>query len=617
MEQIIHTPEDEQYKGTDPTFDEDLRTEIESRWKNCEAFYRNWQEQGKEDYDFALGKQWTPEELEKLKEEGRPALTFNRIRPLINLVSGYQRENSARIKVSPEGGEDKLFSEVMDKLIKAIDKWSKLSYKLGYQFDEGLYCGKSFLEATIDYQKDPIRGELKFVTLGPFKVWVDPECREYDISEGADYAFKFGRFTKATLKKMFPEHKDKIAQFNTDNDSYEDNAMLEGDEDNYGNDPNKATVIQTSDFEDTTYEGDQKFTLKEYWRKKPVKKYFVLDGESNEPMGFEDKESAEAFADTQGEGIEVVERTVTEMHTASMVCGHILQDIISPLEPRYTGFPFFRFIADWAPTAETEEYRVMGITRALKDVQREKNKAKSQTLHILNTQANSGWIGDDDALSPEGFKMLEKMGSTPGLVIKKKKGSELTEIQAKGPNIGHIQREQKADDEFVAVSGIHPELLGIQEKSESGRAMAMRIKQGITSLTRIFYNYRYTKEILGKFILTMLPEVFDAKKVMKVLGPKYMASTQSEAYPEGLTEGVIIGFLTMVKDHKYDIEVTEADQSRTTRAEVFDQLAELAQSGYPIPPQLLLQYMDIANSDEVNQQIEQYMAQQQEAQKKK
>ena len=126
-----------------------LLTEIEERFKGASTFYSKWNVFAKDDYNFALGDQWTEKERSELEQQSRPALTFNRIRSLINLVSGYQRENSARIKVNPEGGEDHIFSQVMDHALKAIDKWGKLGFKLGYQFDDGLYCGIVFCEAII------------------------------------------------------------------------------------------------------------------------------------------------------------------------------------------------------------------------------------------------------------------------------------------------------------------------------------------------------------------------------------------------------------------------------------------------------------------------------------
>jgi len=606
--------------------DTELRKEIIERFRHCQTYYKDWHEAAQQDYKFALGDQWSQEDKQLLKEQNRPAFTFNRIRPLINLVSGYQRENSARIKVSPEGGEDKIFSEIMDKAIKAIDKWGKLSYKLGYLFDDGLYCGKGFLEAILEYDKDPIRGELKFLNNGPYKILVDPTCTEYDLNEGAEYCFKVGRFTKNQLMKMYPEHKNTIQDFTRDTDDYLENAVLqEGDADNYGNNPNSVSVVNESD-DDSDVEKDAKFTLKEYWHKRYVKRYFVINIETSEPERFEKKEEAEDFAVQQVvmadqeegpmEPMKVIERTVPEMHVAAMVCGHMLFDDLSPFEPRYNGFPFFRFLAYWAPNAEDETLKVQGVTRALVDPQKEKNKAKSQNLHILNTQASSGWIGDEDALTDTGWQALEKIGAMAGITVKKKKGSELREIQPKGLSQTHILREQQAENEFVHISGIHAELLGISDKNESGRAMAIRVKQGVTAMVGMFGNYRYTKEVIGKFILKMIPELLDVKKLAKIIGPKYMRSVmlpdnldeQGQPVP-GISEGHLQAYLAMVKDSKYDVEVTEADQGSTMRYEIFTQMMEMAKVGLPIPPSLLIDYMDISDSDEVKKQVQEYQQQ--------
>ena len=182
---------------TDP-----LRREIIDRFKYASSHYSPWTTEAKEDYAFALGDQWTEEEREELKKQARPCLVFNRIRPLINLVSGYQRENASRIKVNPEGGEDRIFSEVMDRAIKFIDKTSHLNFKMGYWFDDGLYCGKGWLEAILTYDKDPIRGEIKFKQRSPYQILPDSDFLEYDLNEGARYCFKVVKLSKAELLEL-------------------------------------------------------------------------------------------------------------------------------------------------------------------------------------------------------------------------------------------------------------------------------------------------------------------------------------------------------------------------------------------------------------------------------
>ena len=220
-------------------------------------------------------------------------------------------------------------------------------------------------------------------------------------------------------------------------------------------------------------------------------------------------------------------------------------------------------------------------------------------------------MGDEEALSDNGWKQLEKMGSKPGITIKKKRGSELREILPKGPNMGHIQREEKADEEFKQISGINPDLLGFQEGTASGRAISMRIKQSVLSLSRLFTNYRYTKEIIGNFVLEVIPMLFDSKRLMKTIGSQYMATAvDPEKYPEGLKEGDIEAFLVMIKDHRYDLYVTEQGENQTIRYEIFQEMTELLKAGAPIPIELVIDYMDLPNSEEVKQKVKENQQQQ-------
>lgn len=596
----------------DPTLtDESLRKEIADRYKYCTQHVKDWDEVAKEDMAFGLGEQWTEEEKTILKEQARPAMTFNRIKPIISIVSGYQRENSSRIKASPEGGEDKVFSEVVDRVLKFVDKISHLGYKMSYWFDDGLYVGKGWLEAVLTYENDPIRGELRFLQRTPYQVLVDPDFNEYDLNEWprAQYLFKVVRLTRDTLKELYPKHKKLIDGFKTDKDDVIENGSgliaQEGGDDDYGNRPTRGSAAnrKTDGQDESGLERDMKFTVKEYWRPKLVSRYFVIDKETSEPRKFSTKEEAQAFIAQQAFGKEI-ERKVPEIWSAASVCGFTLQDVRSPMEPHYDGYPFFRFLADWTPSAETEDLKVQGIVRSLKDPQREKNKAKSQNLHILNTQANSGWIGDEEALTSEGWKQLEKMGSKPGITVHKKKGYELREILPKGPNAGQIRREQDADAEFKQISAVNPDLMGMQEGTASGKAISLRIRQAVLALVRIFHNYRYSKEIVGTFILRMIPALFDEKKVAKVIGTQYMRNAVDQSlYPNGIDEGHLKAFLIMIKDNKYDLMVSEADSNKTIRYEIFQDLLELAKIRPEVPVELLIDYMDISNSEEVKKKI--------------
>lgn len=624
--------------------------EIERRTSYYLRKDESWRNEAKEDFRFALGDQWTTEDKNKLAEEGRPALTFNKIESLLDLVGGWQRENSTRIKIFPEGGEDQKFSEIGDKCLSQIDKTTHLNYKIDHQFDDGITCGKGFVEMAVSYERDVIHGELIFRNLTVYQVLKDPESSEYDLSDCEDI-IKLTELTKEKLKKLFPEKKDIIENLIEDNLDYLTirGTMKEGDADNYH-------LGKTyKDSEDALLDAEKPtFLLKERWHKRYIPVWYLFDARTNKLEEFSSQEAADARSEmlkkeyqadyekavkeyqtiiipttqavqmaegkpaplpeppTQEEDqIRIFQRSKTEMWYHATAASELLQeDIRSPFSPHYEGFPIFPYFAKWSISAEDMALAIKGIVRNLKDPQREINKSRSQFLHILNTAANSGWVGDNNALSSAGWKDLKKMGSTPGVVIKKKPGSFLEKIEPSGVSMGQKIREEQAGQDIKEISGINPDALAIQDKTTSGRAISLRIKQALTILAKYFRNFRWTKEMIGQAIFSMIPEIFDVASLKRLLGPDFMQKNQVD-------DAYLKAFLQQIKDSRYDVNITEADNTATIRQETFENLMELAKSGYPIPPDVILEFSSMPNSTELVKRVQAYIEQQQAGAQKK
>ncbi len=631
-------------KGFKETDKSGMVYNIEKKAKRAIRAQNDWTKAAKEDYKFALGEQWKQEDKDKLEEEGRPALVYNKIEPLLDLVSGYQRENSVRIRVNPEGGEDRNFSEVADRIVKAVDKWTKLNYKLDHAFDDGTTCGKGNLEMYITYDDDPIRGDLGFRLCSPYQILWDPDSTEYDKSD-AQFAIKLSKKTKEDLIDLYPDKKKTIEVFAGDITDYYGlgvEVLKQGDKDNYH--LGREDEYDTSDLLSFTADEKDRYLLKEMFYIKKLDKYILFWAEENKFENFDDEEKAKTREveirkqaqedfNTQVAGfqklaasgapsvqqkppeapvyqeptIKIIKRKVPEMWYSATAAGEILSDPAkSPFEPYYHGYPYFTFVAKWKPNAEGEELKSRGLVRNLKDPQKDHNKSRSQYLHILNTSANSGWVGDKDALSPAGWKDLETMGSTPGVTVKKKVGAYLEKIQPAMPSQGHLQIFEVSAQDIKEISGINADALAIQDKTTSGRAISLRIKQALTILSPIFRNYRYTKEMIGTAIFSMIPHIFDVPEIRKVIGQEFMTVNK-------LDDGFLTAFLQQISDGKYDINITEADNSATIRQETFDALMEMVKGGMPIPPDVLLEFSSIPNVKEVSEKI---VAFQQQAQAK-
>lgn len=615
--------------------DEDLKTEIEKNLRISVNAKKTWADAAKEDIEFALGKQWSEEDQATLKDQNRPCLTFNKIKPMIQLVSGHLIQNQARIQVLPEGGEDEAFSAVMDKVLDHIDKQSNLQFKMNYQFAGAERAGRTWIEFFMDYDEDPIFGQLKTNYLGAFKVFPDPNGNEYDLSD-CEFCFKIVKLSKGRLKQLYPDKKEEIDGLSEDVlDGIVTNALptKEGDANNYGADKSKPAIGLNKTGGVDEPEGDQQqYTVVEYWKKEYVDRffcYFIDDGsiaeydteeEANTEVSRRSTQYASMAADEllANKGIPTQvdqsfrvkhvlrKRRVQRMKFAVMAGNSILTDGLqdSTFEPHYHGFPFFQYIAEWNPETDDEEYRVQSLVRCLKDPQREINKSRSQYLHILNTSANSGWIGDDDALSENKWAELQQFGSTPGIVIRKKVGATLERIHPVEPSLAQNVREKAANDDLKEVSGLNADLLSVDSSaSPSGRAIALRMRQAVTILQPSFMNFKLTKRLIGQFLFKIVPSMFDEIKISKILGQRFMADYK-------LDKMQVKAMLTQIEDGKYDIEVSEAGSMDTLRQETFEDIMTMLEKGMQIPPDVVLEFMNIPDKREVINRIQQFQNEQ-------
>ena len=226
---------------------------------------------------------------------------------------------------------------------------------------------------------------------------------------------------------------------------------------------------------------------------------------------------------------------------------------------------------------------------------------------MLGTSANSGWIADDDALSKEYKSAIERMGSKPGILILKKPGSYLERIHPMEPSIASQIREKAAQDDIKAVSGINADLLSVDTTSApSGKAIALRIRQAITILEPMFENFRYTKLMIGQFLFKIMPMLFDAPKLSKVLGEQFMQEYQ-------LDMGKLQAFMTIIEDGKYNVSIAEQGSSKTLREETLEDLMQLVQAGMQLPPDIILEFMNIPNKKEIQDKIQAFQQQQMQA----
>lgn len=594
-----------------------------------------------DDFEFALGSQWDDDDVTALEERGVLPLTINKIKPMIRLLKGIESQNRSDSKAFPEGSEDSVKAEIATRLIKNAMKGTEGDYKISEVFTDGNICGESWLEPYLDWTRSLVAADFKLRKSDYWAYTWDPNSKEYDLSD-AEYVCKTTYdLTKDQILSIYPDAEDLLA--NTDGGKLDSELGLDiGSDDRQPLDYSKA-----SDAWDPKRNNMPMYDLLEYYYKKYVNQWDVVDARTGMIKTAKNKEEAENYANTfnarDPEGkqlIAVVKRRVPEIWVMAVVGGveEALADQQAWSYPTWKSWPFIPYFAERTTARLKSDKRhlaIQGITRELKPLNQELNKRRTQELRHLNQSANSGWLTPENAWVDR--SKVENFGSTPGINLEYK--PELGKPERISPTMlsqGHAQLAIEHANDIKEASGINADLLSQAGGQDSGRAIALRQKQGLVMVQGFFDNLSRTKKLLAKFILSQLTSIYTTERAMRVCGDAFIRDNFTEPVMgppiDPKTGGPIIDpktgqplmnpdtgqpimvpqidpltgqpktfvnekaamavFEQVLNDQEltnYDVAIGENISQDTIKLANFVSLMDMAKQGIPVPPEVLVE----------------------------
>jgi len=610
----------------------------------------------REDFEFELGNQWDADDVETLRKAGVKALTINKLKPIIKLLTGIERQSKSDYKAFPEGSEDAITGEIVTRLMKNVVKNSDLEIKFSDTFKNGSIGGMCFIEPYVDYSFDMINGDMKFKKISALDIYLDPHFKEYDLSDSKFLIKVTADLSKDDLLALFPSEKSKIDSIS--------NGKIQIDNTTTG-----VMHFQGRDYpalgsgklvDRKNADGLPTYDLIDYFYKEMDVRYFCVISDKGIIEEFETEKKAEEF-NAQFGGI-IIKRNVPVIKHAQ-VCGDVeLFNGIAWSYPRYRTYPIIPFFAELTTEDLNDlSLTIQGVVRGLKDLNLEYNKRRTQELRHLNASANSGFEIEENQLSTEEEEKLKNFGSSPGIVIKRRPNSQpISRITPMPLSQGHSQLAAENAQDLKEASGVNPDLLANSSQSQSGRAILLKQRQGLAMIQEMLDNFAITKKLVGKFILSQLSDIFTLDSAKKILGSAFIydnfnvpvnlilergLNKLANGYDNEITDleretmleypqtqigqpitdengnlitkvdtdtadTVIKSILNNKELVKYDVSVGEGAFAETIRMSNFSDIKELAQQGVPIPPQTLIELSLIPESNKKSI-MNQIMAQQQ------
>lgn len=550
--------------------------------------WQEWRDEAQEDFNFYNGKQWNKEDRRSLEEHGRPCITINRTKPLINVLSGYQRLNRYDVEFLPRTNDDMKQAQVRKGVTKYIMDSCHYNYEESDGFTDSVISGLSWFEVGYKFNWEAMDGDAFIRKVSAFDIYPDPESRDKYFRD-ARYEIRARWLDKDELKSRYPEHKEEI----------------DAQSRYYLSEEAEADVDTKLWYQTET----RKIRVAECWYKKNVKKksFILRNGETVSEV------TPEMLA--LGMLKDVKEYLAEEIHLMVFFDNVVLEDMPSPYKHGY--FPFVPFPCYYNGNDDIPA----GVIRDLKDPQREINKRRSQQLHVLNTMANGGWLLEDGAMTRQQEQEFKRKSTTPGAIIKVNAGTlgagKIQPFNSQGVNGGVINATGEAEQEMVAVSGINEALMGTDIRADaSGRAIELKQKQAITHIALLFDNLRYAKERIVKLLWGrrgapgIIPQYYTEEKTFRIVGeggkPDFVTVNQQQ---QGLGPNLEVITVTLndLSVGEYDIVISDTPATATQRTAQFwslvDACSQLGLQG-PDVLDILLDLSDIPQKEEVKQRLQ-------------
>lgn len=565
----------------------------------------NWRKEARDDFAFVQGSQWAESDIQRLQKQKRPAITINRCRPMINLVTGYYAQNETEPDFLPRSEEDASISRIAKGVTKYVyDKggYSRAKKKV---FRDKVVCGVGYYWTHYEFDYDKLEGQIRFERKSPFEVFVDPESVQEDLNLDAEYCGLFSWEHPEELKQIYPDKEDEIDLLAHEFDKEE-------------------VAADTVGGEPLWYSKDlKKVRVAHYWYKERGFRnvYEVSPGQiMDEEEALQNPELAAMIR------LKVIKKhriPNTNIKYMTFCNDIVLEDGDSPYQ--HKRFPLVRDFCYYTGEKDDvdESLEPAGIIRDLKPVQQEVNKHRSQRMHIVNQQAN-GVKYAKGAMTAKFKQDLKLYGNTPGAVIEIPQGVELIDATPSALSQANIELENASNQDFFTISGITQESMS-QNISGAMSGKAIDLRQRVTSVqtTDIFEESKHAERLILDLLWGeksrpgLIPQYMTEEKVMRIIGEDgkkefvNIAPSGSQQAPAQMVQGYdaqgnpVQKLLFDLSLFDFDIVITTSSASATTRQANLYQLLDAKKSGVDIPMDLILQFMDFPGKEQVIDKMKQ------------
>lgn len=548
--------------------------------------YRTWgvyYAQAYRDLRAYAGDNWTNLERTKLERQNRMVLELNKIRRVVNLYSGYERENRTQTVCAPVEGSDEITADLVSNVMYYVYNKGNADYVISEAFEHSLKTGLAIIGIYMDYSKDKVNGDIKFYWKPFNALMLDPYFTKRDLSD-CDQASTRDLLSREAVKALLPGVDPEII----------DNIPT-------GIRDNKYQYLGIYRQYNSTYIAKNLLTYDQYWVRVNKPQKYLVDIETGVTEEWEGTE--EELRDLKRNleltpQLRFINSSKRSIELNIIVGGQLLYS--GPDPTGLDNYPFMPVLMYHEPLIDSYELKIQGIVRSIRDAQRQYNRRHSQIIDIMESIINTGWITKNGSvLDPT---MLMQAGQGRQIVVNEGYDVNADVREITPPNIppGYLQYQDIIDKNIMEIPGASDELLGLSSTGDSqvsGKLAEVRSSNGLKGNRGIFDNLEQTKKFIGQLVIECIQKNYSPGKIWRITNQQPTEEFFSGQFGE------------------YDSVIKQAVKTATQQEAYYYQLIQLVSLGAPIPWEDILEAAPLQGKTKLIEKMaerEEQAAQQQE-----
>lgn len=501
----------------------------------------------------------------------RRQFNFNRIRRVINMITGHQRNHRKSTIVTAVESSDEQTADQFTKLLYAVNNNGHILDTISDAFEGALTTGMNLMSVWMDYRKDPVNGDMQVDNVSYNGYLIDPYFKKRDLSD-CNNIWTRKYLSKNQVNSLLPGREDEIQNMR-----------------GWGNRDGKFQFMPES----YNYGMQDLLLYDEFWYADSRKQKILCDVTSGETMEWRGNDNDLSDFLRAYRNVITLDQEIQTVKLAIVVQGKVMYNGPSPMgTDRY---PFVPVWAYYEPQIPYFPWRVQGVVRGLRDAQYLYNRRRIIELDILESTIAAGWKFKENALVNPKDVFLQGQGR--GLALKAE--AQMTDAeQIQPPQVppSMIQLSELLGKEISEISGVNEELLGSAVDDKAGILGMLRQGAGLTTLQILFDNLDQAQKMLGDIQISLIQSNWTPGKVQRIINEEPSQQFYNRAW------------------QKYNAVVEEGLNTATQKQMQFAQLLQMREMGVPVPTDLLIKTSTLQNKKELTDAIQAQEQQQQQVQ---